>query len=187
MKKIIFRQTLSLDGYFEGPGGEIEWHVVDDDHKDCVIDLLGATDAILMGRKSYELMARFWPQALVAGKDALIKEKMNSLPKLVFSRTLKRVKWQNCRLATGAPAEEAARLRKEPGDGLLLVGGSDLAAAFLAEGLLDELRVMMTPVLLGGGHAVLDAIKRRHALKLLSTKTFKSGNVELIYAPAARS
>ena len=92
--------------------------------------------------------------------------------------------WQNSRLATGSIADEVAALKRVPGDGLLWVGGSDLASSFLEQGLLDEIRVIVTPILLGAGKTVFDAIQKRYPLKLLSTKSFKSGNVILTYEPA---
>lgn len=94
------------------------------------------------------------------------------------------VDWQNSRLATDPIADEVAALKRVPGDGLLWVGGSDLASSFLEQGLLDEIRVIVTPILLGAGKTVFDAIQKRYPLKLLSTKSFKSGNVILTYEPA---
>ena len=123
------------------------------------------------------------------GDDSSVKsfkDLMNGKPKLVFSRTLKRVEWQNSRLASGTISEEVARLKQTPGDGLICVGGSDLAASLLEEGLLDELWVLVTPVLIGGGKTLMDAIKKRHPLKLLSTRAFKSGNVALTYDAVRR-
>ncbi len=111
---------------------------------------------------------------------------MNSIPKLVFSRTLKHVDWQNSRLATGSIEDEMTRLKEGSGNALIPVGGSELAAEFLDLGLIDELRVVLTPILLGGGATFLDGIQKRHPLKLLSTKTFKSGNVVLSYEPVSR-
>ena len=135
-----------------------------------------------MGRKTYELMAGYWPTA--EGNDISVrafKDLMNDKPKLVFSRTLKKVEWRNSGFATGTTSEEVTRLKQTPGDGLICVGGSDLAASFLEEGLLDELWVLVTPVLIGGGKTFVDAIKKRHPLKLLSTRAFKSGNVTMTY------
>lgn len=181
MKKIIVQMSVSLDGYVEGPGREIDWHVVDAEFNAYAVEMLEATDVLIMGRKTYELMAGYWPDA--ANDGAGIKRLMNATPKLVFSRTLQEVPWQNSHLATGSIAEEVARLRASPGYGLIPVGGSDLAASFLDAGLLDELRVIITPVLIGGGHPLLDGIRRRHTLRLRSTQTFKSGNAVLIYEP----
>lgn len=184
MKKIIFQMSVSLDGYFEGNGCEIDWHLVDDEFNACAVEMLKATDVLIMGRRTYELMAGYWPAA--TDNDPAITEQMNSTPKLVFSRTLKKVEWQNSRLATGSIEEEVVRLKQLPGDGLLWVGGSQLAASFLELGLLDEIHFIMTPILLGGGHTVFDGIMKRHPLKLLSMRTFKSGNVVLSYEPMAR-
>jgi dihydrofolate reductase len=184
MKKVIFQMSVSIDGYVEGPNGEIDWHIVDDEFNAYAVETLKASDVLIMGRKTYELMAGYWPTA--TGDDHAVTEQMNGTPKLVFSRTLKRVDWQNSRLAAGSIGDEVARLKRDPGDGLLWVGGSDLASSFLEQGLLDELRFIVTPVLLGGGKTVFDAIKKRHPLKLLSTKAFQSGNLALTYEPVIR-
>lgn len=181
MKKVIFQMSVSLDGYFEGPGREIDWHLVDDEFNAYAVDMLEASDVLIMGRRTYELMASYWPDA--TDNNPVVTERMNATPKLVFSRTLEKVDWQNSRLATGSIAEEVARLKQVPGDGVIPVGGSELAAAFLEQGLIDELHFIMTPILLGKGHAVFDGIANRYPLKLLSTKTFRSGNVVLEYEP----
>lgn len=184
MKKTIFQMSVSVDGYFEGPGREIDWHRVDDEFNAYVIEMLDATEVLIMGRRTYELMAGYWPSA--ADNDPRVKERMNRTPKLVFSKTLKDVTWQNSRLATGSLAEEVARLKQTPGQGLLWVGGSRLAASFLEQGLLDEVRIILTPILLGAGHPVFEGIRQRQPLRLLSTRIFKSGNVVLTYAPERR-
>ncbi len=99
------------------------------------------------------------------------------------------MEWQNSRLATGSIAEETARLKQVSGDGRIYVGGSQLGASFLEQGLVDELHfilTILTPILLGKGNTVLDGIKKRYPLRLLSTKTFQSGNMLLIYEPSLR-
>ena len=184
MKKVICQMSLSLDGYVEGPKHELDWHLVDADFNAHAVEMLQQSDVLVMGRRTYELMASYWPTA--EGDVGGVKDLMNGKPKLVFSRTLEEVDWQSSRLATGTLSEEVARLKQAPGDGLIPVGGSDLAAACLEQGLIDELRIILTPVLLGGGKTFVDAIKQRHPLKLLSTKAFKSGNVALTYEPARR-
>lgn len=184
MKKVIFQMSISLDGYVEGPNREIDWHIVDDEFNSYAVETLTAAEVLIMGRKTYELMAAFWPAE--KGDHSGVTAKMNSTPKLVFSRTLKHVDWQNSRLATGSIADEVARLKQAPGDGLLWVGGSDLAASFLEQGLVDEIRVIVTPILLGAGKSVLGAITRRHRLKLLGTRSFSSGSHVLTYEPAGR-
>jgi dihydrofolate reductase len=148
MKKVIFQMSVSVDGYIEGPHHEIDWHLVDDEFNAYAVEMLDAADVLIMGRRTYELMAGYWPTA--TDNDPVVTERMNSTPKLVFSRTLKQVEWQNSHLATGSIAEEVPRLKQVPGDGVLPVGGSDLAAAFLEQGLMDELHIILTPVVLGG-------------------------------------
>jgi dihydrofolate reductase len=183
MKKVIFQMSLSIDGYFEGPNREIDWNILDEDFDAYAVETLRATDVLIMGRKNYELMAGYWP---TASSDDPITEYVNARPKLVFSRTLERVDWQNSRLATGSVADEVAALKRAPGDGLLLVGGSDLAVSFLEQGLIDEIRIILAPILLGAGKTVFDGIHERYPLRLLSTRSFKSGTVILTYAPIAR-
>jgi len=133
-------------------GREIDWHIVDDEFNAHAVETLKATDVLIMGRRTYELMGGYWPTA----RD-------DEDPDV-----------QNSRLATGSAADEVARLMRVPGDGLFWVGGSDLAVSFLEQGLMDELRIIFTPILLGKGKTVFGAIKKRYPLKLLSTKSFPS-------------
>jgi dihydrofolate reductase len=184
MKKVIFQISVSLDGYVEGPNREIDWHRVDDEFNAYAVETLRATDTLIMGRRTYALMAGYWPTA--ADNDPVVKELMNGTSKLVFSRTLESVAWQNSRLAAGSIADEVARLKRGPGDGLLWVGGSELASSFLEQGLMDELRIILTPILLGAGKTVLGDITKRHPLALVSTRPFKSGNVVVTYEPTRR-
>jgi dihydrofolate reductase len=93
MKKVIFQYSVSLDGYIAGPHGEIDWHLVDDEFNAYAVEMLKASDVLIMGRRTYEPMAAAWPTD--TGNDPVVKEKMNSTPKLVFSKTLKKVEWQN--------------------------------------------------------------------------------------------
>jgi len=181
VKKVIFQMSVSLDGYIEAPNREIDWHIVDDEFNAYAAEMLVAADVLIMGRRTYELMAGYWPSA--ADDHPVVTARMNGTPKLIFSRTLKKVEWQNSRLAAGSIAEEVALLQQLPGDGLLALGGNELAASFLEQGLVDELRIILTPVLLGGGKTVFASIKNRHPLRLLATRNFKSGNVVLIYEP----
>jgi len=183
MMKVIFQMSVSLDGYIEGPSREIDWHIVDDEFNAFAVETLRAARLLIMGRTTYELMASYWP---TAPDDDLVKQFMNAKPKLVFSKTLKTVDWQNSRLATGSIADEVARLKRDSGEGLLWVGGNALASSFLELGLLDEIRMILTPILLGGGNTVLGGITQRHPLEYVSTRAFNSGNVVVTYRPAAK-
>jgi dihydrofolate reductase len=120
VKKIILQLSVSLDGYIEGPSHELDWHLVDDEFNAYAVEVLEKSDVLIMGRKTYDLMAGYWPTA--TDNDPVVKEQMNRTPKLVFSRTLTTVAWENSRLASGSIPEEVARLKKVPGDGQLWVG-----------------------------------------------------------------
>jgi dihydrofolate reductase len=122
-------------------------------------------------------MAGYWPTA--ADHDPIVTLRMNATPKLVFSKTLKTVEWQNSRLATGSIPEEVARLKQ--GSGFLWVGGTTLATSFLELGLIDEIRVILTPILLRGGNTVFGGIRQRHELRLVSTRSFNYGSAVATY------
>ena len=130
------------------------------------------------GRRTYELFVDYWPKA--TGPDA---DLLNELPKVVFSRTLKTVEWNNARLAGGDVAEEISRLKQQPGKDLALFGSADLASTFIRLGLIDEYRIFVTPVVVGDGTPMFKNIKERIALNLLKAATWSSGVVVLYYQP----
>lgn len=174
---------ITLDGFFEGPRGEIDWHKVDAEFNEYAIDLLNSVDFLLFGRKTYELMAGYWPTPAAAANDPVVAGKMNNLNKIVFSRTLTIVGWKNTRLIKDNIAEEILQLKHQPGRDLAIFGSSNLALTFIRQGLIDEYRMIVNPVVLGGGEPLFKGIKEKLNLKLLRTKTLSSGNVILYYQP----
>jgi dihydrofolate reductase len=174
---------VTLDGFFEGSGREIDWHVVDEEFNGFANAQLDSVDVLLFGRVTYELMAAYWPTPAAAADDPITAANMNRLPKIVFSRTLASVAWQNTRLVKTNIAEEIAKLKNEPGKDLIVFGSSDLAVSLMEHGLIDEFRIMVNPVILGGGKSLFKGIMKRRNLKLLKTKVFGSGNVLLYYRP----
>jgi dihydrofolate reductase len=181
MRKLFWQMNVTLDGFMEGPHRELDQtaHVVDEDFDRYAIDRLKSIDAILLGRVTYQLFADYWPSA--TGPDA---DRLNELPKGVFSRTLGKVEWKNSRLVKENVAEEVARLKQQPGKDLALFGSADLASTFIRLGLIDEYRIFVTPVVLGGGAPMFKDIKDRIALKLLKATTWSSGVAALYYQPA---
>src|SRR6185295_1195127 len=115
MRKVIFQMMISLDGFFEGPNREIDWHNVDEEFNEYAIDLLDNVDVLLFGRVTYELMANYWPTLSATTDDPIVASKMNSLPKIVFSRTLEKADWNNTRLVKENIAEEVSKLKQQPG------------------------------------------------------------------------
>ncbi len=178
---------VTLDGYFEGPGQDISWHNVDEEFNEFAIEQLNGLDALLFGRVTYQMMASFWPTQFAKEDDPVVAEKMNAIPKIVFSRTLDKADWSNTRLVKEHVAEEVSQLKQLPGKDLAIFGSSDLAASLLHMGLLDELRIMVNPVVLGEGKSLFAGMHEKHNLKLLKTRTFRSGNVLLYYQPVFTS
>lgn len=183
MRKIIFQMMVSLDGYFEGPDHELDWHRVDGEFNDYARDLLDSVDTLLFGRVTYQLMAGYWPTPTAMTDDPVIAAKMNSLPKIVFSKTLAKADWNNTRLVKENAAGEISRLKRLPGMNMAIFGSSDLAVSLLGVGLIDEYRIFINPVVLGSGKPLLKGLKDRLNLNLVSSRIFKSGLVLLCYKP----
>lgn len=187
MRKLIFQNMVSVDGYFEGPNHEIDWHNVDGEFNNMAISFLDSIDALLFGRITYELMASYWPSEDALTDDPIVAGKMNSLRKVVFSRTLKNVSWNNSTLVKGDAAEEVRKLKEQPGKDMAIFGSANLARTLVPPGLIDEYRIMVNPVVLGAGRSLFDGLGCRQKLNLVESRSFRSGNVLLSYRPEGLS
>ena len=174
---------VSLDGYFEGPNREIDWHNVDDEFNDFAIEQLDSAGGLIFGRITYELMAGYWPTKEATIDDPIVASKMNSIPKIVFSKTLAKADWNNTRLVKSDVNNEIKRLKEEPGKEFYIFGSSGLCVTLIQNKLIDEFRVIVNPVVLGKGKPLFAGLIGYHKLKLIKTKPFKSGNVLLCYEP----
>jgi dihydrofolate reductase len=183
MRKLFVFNLVTLDGYFEGPGRDISWHNVDAEFNEYAIEMLNSADTLLFGRVTYDLMAGFWPTPDAIRNDPIVAEKMNSLPKIVFSRTLEKAEWNNTRLVKDHIEEEIKKMKTQSGSDMALLGSGIIMSEFAQAGLIDEYRIMVNPVVLGKGNPLFKGIKGRLELKLVTTRTFKSGNVLLYYQP----
>lgn len=181
MRKIIVSNLVSLDGFFEGVNKEIDWFTVDESFFEYARQLLNDVDTILFGRITYQMMAAFWPNAI--DEDAVITHKMNHLPKIVFSKTLKRVEWDNAKLVKGNLAKEVKSLKEQAGKDIVIFGSGTLVTQLTELGLIDEYRVIINPLLLGEGNPMFKGIEDKIYLKLLKTKTLDTGVVILYYEP----
>jgi dihydrofolate reductase len=180
MRKVIVSNVASLDGFFETPDKKLDWVVTDAEFFDYAKAMLRSADTLLFGRATYEHMANYWPTAPAEE----VADKMNNLPKLVFSRTLQKVEWNNSRLAKENPPEEVSKLKKQPGHDMVVLGSATVASSLLEAGLVDEYRVILQPVLIGKGNFLFKDITERIQLKLISARTFGSGVVLLSYRKA---
>jgi len=183
MRKVLFFMLTSLDGYFEGPNRDISWHNADNEFNEFAIKQTGEFGAFLFGRVTYELMASYWPTEVAKRDDPIVAGLMNSLPKIVFSKTLEKVDWENTRLVKENFVEVISMLKQEAGKDIAIFGSSDLTVTLMEHALVDEYRIMVNPVVLGNGKPLFKGIKNKINLKLIKTKTFKSGNVLLCYEP----
>jgi len=174
---------ITLDGFFEGPNGEIDWHRVDEEFNEFAIEQVNAADGILFGRVTYQMMERYWPTPSAIADDPIIAEKMNTIPKYVFSRTLETASWSNTTLLKGEPAAEIKQLKQAPGKDLLVFGSANLAASLIQCDCIDEYRIMVNPIIIGSGRPLFENVHESVALKLVKTRAFRNGNILLTYQP----
>lgn len=181
MRKVIVSEMITLDGFFSGPNGEIDWFFWNEEMAKSAIDLISTVDTLLFGRVTYELMASYWPSASPPTEDPIIIDNMNNLSKIVFSKTLEKIEWKNTKLIKEITAEEILKMKKQPGKNMVIYGSGSIVSAFMNLGLIDEYHLFINPIVLGSGKPLFKNIKDRHNLKLVNTKAFKDGVVLLDY------
>jgi dihydrofolate reductase len=177
MRKLFVSNLMSLDGFFETPDEKLDWFVVDEEFTDYSDNMLQSVDTLLFGRKTYQVMAAYWPTA----PSDKVSEQMNRLAKMVFSKTLSGTEWNNSRVVRDNPASEIAKLKQQPGKDMVILGSAMLASCLLAQGLVDEYRIILNPVLLGRGNSLFRDVKHKLAMKLKGTQSFRSGVTVLYY------
>jgi dihydrofolate reductase len=183
MSRLVMFNLISLDGYFQGAKNwELDWHlpIVDAEFERLAIEQLQSADRLIFGRVTYEGMAAHWTTA--SGEIAKL---MNSLPKVVFSRTLKEAAWANTTLVGGDAAAEVRKLKGIGKGNSFVFGSAKLSETLISEGLFDEYRVMVTPVVLGSGQPLFGRGLPRRKLKLTDVRRLGSGGVILRYEPSA--
>ena len=181
MRTVIYSMSMSLDGFIAGPGGDIGFTAPDQEQFRFHVEQTPGIGVELMGRGLYEAMLVWETAETWADADGLEFARIwNAIPKVVFSTTLDRVEG-NARLAGTDVAGEVARLREEPGQGVVSVGGAGLASTLIKLDLIDEYRLFVYPVVVGGGTPYFPPLDRQFALELLETRTFGSGVVYLRY------
>ncbi len=185
MRKIIYALMVSMDGYMEGPNGALGWSEPGEDLHQHFNDLYlsGEIDTSIYGRKLYEIMAAYWPNAEDNPDTPRVETEFSKLwkkiPKIVYSKTLESVDW-NSTLRREVDPEEIRKLKSSPGKNIDL-GGADLAADFIRHNLIDEYRLYIHPVLLGGGKPMFPVSGKSRNLQLFDTQSFSGGVVMLRY------
>ncbi|MGD0726495.1 MAG: dihydrofolate reductase family protein [Spirochaetia bacterium] len=184
MRKLIVFNSISVDGYFVDMTGDMSWaHNKDPEFDAFVEGNASAGGELLFGRITYELMASYWPTPLAMENDPVVAKGMNSLPKVVFSRTMDKASWSNTKLVKGDLAAEVRKMKKGPGKDMVIMGSGSIVSQLAHEGLIDEYQVVVVPVVLGDGRTMFEGIKRKLKLKLTKTRAFGNGNVYLCYEP----
>ena len=185
MRKLLVFNLVTLDGYFEGLNRDIIWHNVDAEFNEYAIEMLNSVDTLVFGRVTYELMAGYWPSPDAIKNDPIVAGKMNALPKIVFSRTLNKVEWNNTRLLKDVVPKEIETMKQASGKDMMILGSGSIMSEFTNRGLIDGYGIMVNPLILGGGTPLFKGIKDRIKLKLVKARTFRNGNVLLYYQPGA--
>lgn len=189
MGKLIVSEFITLDGVIEAPGGEDSlgersgWSMpyFNEETAKFKLDDLLASDALLMGRVTYQIHAAAWPSMT---DEEGFADRMNSLPKYVVSSTLEHVEWNNSRLIRGNIPEEVKKLKQELQRNILIEGGSDLVNSLMQHDLIDEYRLLVHPVVVGKGKRLFREDSRKKELRLIEARAFGTGVVALTYQPA---
>lgn len=179
MKKIILNLAVSLDSFIEGPNGEIDWCIMDEDMDFDAF--LNSVDTLFYGRVSYDAWGNYLPQENADESEKAFWQSIHAKNKYVFSRS-EQISG-NATLINTDLASKVAAIKAQPGKDIWLYGGANLIKTFISMSLIAEYRISVHPVVLGSGKPLFEDIAARTNFKLFSTRTFRSGVVELIYKP----
>lgn len=190
MPRIITTTWVTIDGFTAGPNGEMDWvgQFYDEAMGKYESDLVNATDTLLLGRVTYESFAGSWPHVPdnpdVSEGEKAYARRLNAMRKVVVSRTLDRVEWNNSTLLREVTPEAIKQLKREPGGDLVIYGSASLVHTLTNLGAIDEYQLLVHPVILGGGKPLFGDIHGQVTLKLVNSKTHPSGVVLLTYQPS---
>jgi dihydrofolate reductase len=176
MRKVIMWNMVTVDGFFEGPNSDISWFMFDEELEKYIRETQKDADTLLFGRKTYQLMAAYWPS-----EQGWIADFMNSVEKYAFSTTLEGADWNNTKLVSDNVPEEVSKLKAGKDGDIFLFGSADLAATLIEHDLIDEYRIGVNPLILGTGTPLFKGRAGKLNLKLLETRPLKSGLVILHY------
>jgi dihydrofolate reductase len=182
MRRIVWSEYISLDGVVEEPG---EWSIpyFSDDLAQYKSDELADSDALLLGRSTYEGFAAAWPDMEAVEGDFAVR--MNTLPKYVASTTLEKADWNNSTIIRENVPDAVAKLKREAGGNILIGGSGALAKSLIEHNLIDEIRMLVHPIVVGAGERLFEGTTKPIGLKLVDTRAFNSGVVALTYQDGA--
>jgi len=185
MRKLVVFDNISLDGYFTDAAGDMSWaHKSDPEWIEFTSNNASGGGVLLFGRKTYDMMASYWPTEAAMKAMPVVAENMNSMPKVVFSRTMTAPTWKNTRLVNSHIADAVRQLKEEPGPGMAIMGSGTIVAQLTDAGLIDEYQIVTHPLALGGGRTLFEGIKSRLNLRTAESRLFKNGCVFTRYLRA---
>ena len=184
MRKIIAALQTSLDGFIEGPNGELDWAMAEDQETwSSINDTLDTVDTIILGRKMYPEYEKYWLGLLAnptgTKNENAYAQRADKIPHVVLSTTLENVLWNTTRIVRDVV--EIRKMKQQSGKNMLALGGATLISSLMNLGLIDDIHLMINPLVLGRGKSLFKDVEERHSLKLVQAKPLKSGKVSLIY------
>lgn len=185
MRKVHVFDNVSLDGFFTDANNDMSWaHKHDEEWNAFASGNASGQAELLFGRVTYEMMAAFWPTPQAAQMLPQVAAGMNAMRKIVFSRTLDTVTWENTRLVKGDLVTEVTRLKQQPGPDLVILGSGSVVSQLTQARLIDEYQIVLNPIVLGRGRTLFETVEEKNPLKLTRIRQFKNGNVVVWYEPA---
>jgi len=182
MRKLSVFNSVSSDGYFTDANGDMSWaHKSDPEFNAFTSENAKGGGTLLFGRKTYEMMASFWPTPAAMEQMPDVAKGMNSLEKIVFSRTLQEVTWNNTRLVKSGLVDEVKKLKNSNGDDMVIMGSGTIVSQLSQHRLIDEYQIVLNPIILGRGRTLFEGLTERISLKRTNSRTFQNGNVFLCY------
>ena len=185
MPKLSVFNSVSLDGFISDPNGDMSWaHKSDPEWNAFVAGNAQGGGRLLFGRVTYDMMVAWWPTPAAMASMPNVAERMNNLPKVVFSRTLPHASWSNTRLVSSGLIDEVKKLKQDGGPDMVILGSASIVSQLAQEGLIDAYQLVVNPVLLGKGKSMFAGLRQPLPLKRTEEKAFGNGNVVLSYVPA---
>ncbi|MEO8151041.1 MAG: dihydrofolate reductase family protein [Bacteroidia bacterium] len=181
MRKLSVFNFVTLNGCYKTIDGDTSWHRHGEEEGEFSAKNLQSNNILLFGRVTYQMMASWWPTPMAIQNMPVVAEGMNNAEKIVFSRTLRKAEWNNTKLIKDNIVEEIKKLKKLPGNNMTILGSGSILTQFAEAGLIDEYSLMIDPVVISNGTPIFDGILKKLDLKLIDTRTFKSGCVLVNY------
>nr|WP_294860589.1 dihydrofolate reductase family protein [uncultured Fluviicola sp.] len=180
MSKLTSFTFITLNGFFKGQNEDTSWHPHGGEAAKFANDASGTDNILLFGRKTYEMMAGFWPTPMAAELFPIVAENMNNSKKMVCSNTLKEVNWQNTSILNGNVIEQLKQLKQNSEKDITILGSGSLLTQLSDAGLIDSYTIMLDPIALGAGTSIFEGIQNKLELKLVSSRVFEKDGIVLL-------